>query len=65
MIKREDLKIGDVIKVNSKGKISDNGEEVTIIKRTDELVLDNIRYYCMIGETKRGKQWSTDYIKVP
>lgn len=64
-MKREDLKIGDIILINNKGQISSKGEEVTIFKKSEVLELDGVNYYCMIGKTKYNKIWSSDYIKAP
>ena len=55
MIKREDLKIGDTIKVE--------GLEVTMKERHDQEI-NGVKRYVLIGETKNGKRWSTDFIYI-
>ena len=54
-MKKEDLKIGDTIKVD--------GKSVKFYKRV-EATIYNKDYYALIGKTKNNKRWSTDFIPV-
>jgi len=65
MINVEDLKIGDVINVNKSGEISEVGIEVTIFEKKEGGTLSEGKFYYMIGKTKDGRMWGSDYIKAP
>lgn len=54
-MKREDLRIGDTIKVD--------GKDVTFFKKVTETI-NNKNYYALIGKTKNNREWSTDFIPV-
>jgi hypothetical protein len=54
-MKREDLKIGDTIKVD--------GKDVKLFEKKT-MSLDGVNYYALIGKTKFNKKWSTDYMPV-
>ena len=64
-MKREDLKIGDVIYVNSKGEITMNKSDIKITITKE--ITANKRFYiqdirCFIGRTEDNRKWNSGYI---
>jgi len=63
----KNLKVGDVIFVDSKGNYSENKNDVEVVLTRKQYSQHDVIFkknsFCWVGETKNGKEWFSGYFK--